>query len=217
MPSKTIERADAWRATARPVTAALTEGRVIAAARDGEVVVNDGRGDRPARRAASCLVAPQADDRVLVSTNDLGEAFVVSVLERALPTTLKIEPADTADMALAADRLRLVGRARLVLLGRTLRLHAESTSIRGRLVRLVGDTLAGVGKTLQLTAQRLERHADQSVEVARTSTRVVHETDTAKAGTLLQQTEGIATLTSGQTVLTARKEVRIDGERIVMG
>lgn len=204
-------------APARPVGATLSEARVVAAGSDGEVVVNDGRGDRPARRAASCLVAPRPGDRVLASVNDLGEAFVVSVLERALPAALQIEPSDTDDMVVTAGRLRLVGRSRLALVARTLRLHAGTTAVHARLVRLVGEAIAGVAGTLQLTARRLERYADQAVEVARTSTRVVDGIDTHRAGTLVQQTEGVATLTSGQTVLTARKEVRIDGERIVMG
>lgn len=65
---------------------------------------------RAARLGASCLLRPQAGDRVLVWSDD-GDCWILVVLERADRESPAVLATDAAHLALRADRIALTGRA----------------------------------------------------------------------------------------------------------
>jgi hypothetical protein len=75
------------------------------------LVVCTARGEFRARRAVSCLVAPEAGDLVLLATAGEAGCFVLAVLERgarSTPTRLVVE--GDVDVVAAGGRLALAAR-----------------------------------------------------------------------------------------------------------
>jgi hypothetical protein len=70
---------------------------------------------------------------------------------------------------------------------------------------------------LRAVAQRVEMTAEILVSALGSRNAVVRETDVLRAGSTLSQVEGVAASQTGSFVVTARKDVRMDAERISLG
>lgn len=194
--------------------AVLTEARTVTAE---PLVVEIGNRHWPSACAASCLVPPAVGDRVLASRNGRDEVFVIAVLERFSNGPLPLEAPDSDSLSVRAGVISMKASSSLDLKAPEMEIRAARLSFRSRLMRFAGRTIAQIAETIQSTATRMESHADTQIDTARMATRLVRETEIRKSGTLLEETSGVATQTADQLVLGAHREVRIDGERIVMG
>ena len=101
------------RMTGRPPT--LVYGRVVRSDREGDtehvvVVVDDTLRVVRAQRAASCLLVPCTNDRVLLSEAD--SSFVLSVLERTGEEDAQLTIDGDAELSARGGRLRLQGKQR---------------------------------------------------------------------------------------------------------
>ncbi len=183
-------------------------------------------GELRARRALSCLVWPEVDDRVLTSVGLTDEPFLIAVLERpsgtplrlVLPRETQIEVAAGGGMSLKVDgTLDLgtqatlsLGGPKVVVRGGTLTLAAQRLSVIARealatlrISRLIGDLIEATAECLHL---RLDR-----------SRRTVRDLDQVHAGTLELHAEQLAHLQCDTLVATAQRLVKIDGEQIHLG
>lgn len=172
-------------------------------------IETDGGEAVVARQAASCLLAPAIGDRVLVHVGGR-EAFILAVLEReservaelgvpgAVDAVLSVSgrlDIKAAALAFAAPRIDLLSRA-LLQIGENL------TSNFRRVSETVVDKVIGA-RTITMTAQ--------------SRTTAVKEVDVLEAGTLVQTVESVATQNSEIALITAKRDVRLDGERVSVG
>jgi len=184
------------------VTLTMSDTDLALKTEDGEEIF--------ARQAGSCLLAPAVGDKVLVYA--AGEdAFVLAVLVRA-------EASRTPEVAVpGASSLKIAAQDELELSGKTLRFKA------GKLAMLT-DVLAQSAGAVTLHAKSVVETIAEKFSSTRTltvkaenRTTTIEKTDTVSAGTRVQKVEGVSLQNSEITLINAKQDVRVDGERISLG
>lgn len=212
-----MARLTAPRATPHgPRDPALAVARAVTV--DGETVglLTDAGVRATATRAASCLLHAAPGDRLLVTDPGDGAWRILAVLDRAAaPATLSV--AGAPETRLDAARLRLEGGESVTVATPDLAVDARRATLRAHAARAIGELLGAAAGTLEIAAERLHSVAQSVLVRAGSHTRSTEGVDTVVAGHLLRRAEGAATLTAEQAIVTARGDVRIDGERINLG
>jgi len=200
----------------------LTTG-VVKGIGGGAVMIDTGEGVFTAAVAVSCLVSPAPGDKALICRID-GLVYVLAILERppaqgttlSFPGDLRINaPNGRVEIAGSEATLRAAKKTRLI--SRDLRLTAENSSLHA--VSFRGQTRDVEWRTgrAAVLAKTLDTMAERVVQSAKTVVRLVEEVETLRIGNLVQTVKNILTMNAKNTVMTARKEMTIDGERIHMG
>jgi hypothetical protein len=200
-------------------------GRVIARDDDGSYRVDcDGRPWR-ARRAASCLLAPQEGDEVLISGPDASRVYLIAVVEQADPAHARLELAGDVALVSTDGSVALESPREVLLRGdAAVRVETDKLSLRAGDARLVADRIRYVAKELQATvgATRLigksyEAMLDRVTLVSRLSFRTTEEVEQVRAGTLDYQADQAARLHGNYTMVTGGELVKVDAKQIHMG
>lgn len=180
------------------------------------IVVATGEAPARASRAASCLVAPEPGDTVLLCTTGT-DTFVVAVLSRAAPSDLSLTPADCDRLVLSADGVRLAA-------GSELEVSAPSLAVHVRAARMVADVATLLGRLITLAGERLRTTVDVQETAARlqsaklgTRISIVDGSDVHEAATVSQRVAGTLTSHAGAAVLTAATDIRLDAQRVSVG
>jgi hypothetical protein len=168
------------------------------------------------RQAATCLVAPEPADIVLLQGAP-PLAFVVAILLRASGVPLVITTPGDEGLVLRAGQITIDAGTRLNLTAPQAILTLDQVTLRSRAAILVTQTAAMATGLLRAVAQRVEMTAEILVSALGSRNAVVRETDVLRAGSTLSQVEGVAASQTGSFVVTARKDVRMDAERISLG
>ncbi|WP_454915554.1 DUF3540 domain-containing protein [Xanthobacter sediminis] len=200
----------------RPAAPGLVQGRVFAldAAQTVGVAIGDDRVW--AQRSLSCLLVPEAGDRVLVARVD-GEAFVLAVLDRLLPDTMTLSVPNARHVVLSAPDITLQAGDRLAMRGREATLDGGNVRILAASFSLVGRMATFVADLLRTTARHSETVAEQVTMQAGERTTRVKGTDVSEVGTHVQHVEQISLETAHSAVLTAKEDLRFDGTRVTVG
>jgi hypothetical protein len=188
------------------------------------VVVDTGDSIVKAAIAFSCLIAPEADDVVLLSHTD-GEWYALAILERPGGNDAALEfpgnvamsaPNGTVDVHSSAD-LRLSSAAATQMVSK--RMHVASDTIAvgaDRIVTRASETESHVGR-VQIFADAIDSVVKRVTQHADTVMRWVKQVETLSLGSFIQHVRQSMMSHSDQVVMTAKRDVRIDGERIHMG
>lgn len=179
-----------------------------------------------ARVAASCLLAPEVGDAVLLSVPTRGPSYVLAVLERRsdAPARLRVEGGDVQIDA-PDGRLSMssphgvdaISGADMRFVSRELDVTAEEARVS--FSSLVSDTrtlLARVGvadaafDALETTATRLTQRLVRSY-------RFIEDQEVVRAGSLDTRARESLVLRAKDALVNARRLVRLDGEQIHLG
>ena len=178
-----------------------------------------------ANMAFSCLVKPRPEDVVLVSLLD-AEYTVLAILQRdahrqdvelQFPADLRIDAPNGAidlsagtDLGMqASDRAQIVAKNTGVL-SQTVDLNARSLSAESRDAHLQASNLHLFAEACDSVFGRVTQRAENVM-------RWVEGVETLSLGSFIQNVRKSFTCRSSQAILTARQDMRIDGERIHMG
>ncbi|MBI4952626.1 MAG: DUF3540 domain-containing protein [Myxococcales bacterium] len=178
----------------------------------------------PARRAKSCLVAPDVGDRVLCAVE--GDAvFVLAVLEGAPGAATRVSAdgdlklqATTGRLTLgASEGIDLVTGKTVGVTGGAVHVRAQTGSVAveelGFLSRLVR---AEVGR-VALLAEHVDSTVTRIVQRAKRAFRFVEEVEQVRAGTLDLRAENLAAIRADNTLVTARVLAKIDAAQVHIG
>jgi hypothetical protein len=177
-----------------------------------------------ARRAKSCLVAPDAGDRVLCAV-ERDAVYVLAVLEgrdRA-PTRVVAEgdlrlQAPTGRIGLSAsDGVDLVGGRDVAITSGELSLQAKRGSIALEELGYVGRSLSAKVSKVSLLAEQLDTRLSRWIQRVKRAFRFVEEIEQVRAGTVDVRAERLAALRGDHTVVSARTLAKIDGEQVHIG
>jgi hypothetical protein len=193
-----------------PAETALETGTVMALVTEQEAMVTLTDGEQiHAVQATSCLLAPVIGDSVLVFRGP-EQAFMLSVLTRTRDVTAEIGVTGAKDVALKTD-----GR---------LALSAPDVQVSARRMTILTDSLMQTGRKLVSNFNRsLETYVDKMLNArtitttAQSRSSAIKETETLKAGILVQNIDSVATQNSEISMITAEEDVRLDGKRVSVG
>lgn len=191
---------------------------------DDGVILETEFGVIKAGIAFSCLVAPQCGDRVLFSKSAL-ECFVLAVLERETKQDMALDfPANVVINANSGNVTVKSGKnLDIIAAGKNSFLSTEMSIVSGEMnvatpklttriqdmtsyldnVKVFVDTLTQVSKFINQRADNIVRW--------------VEGVETLNIGCLVQNVRKSMTSHAHQASITAKTDIRIDGERIHMG
>jgi hypothetical protein len=206
-----MELAAAPRAELMVVTVQAAELQVGG---DVHFQIADGLG---AGRAASCMLEPRAGDLVLIAVSAGADPIIVAVLNRDSNAAATLSVPGTVGLRLAAPEIALSASGALTADVHSIAVNAEVGRFAIRTSRVFGDMAFVALNTLEAIYTKLQIYADKLITKAGSSLRIVDDTDSSIASTMLVQAKQTYSLQSTQTILTSTHDTRIDGERISMG
>ncbi|WP_413731712.1 DUF3540 domain-containing protein [Sodalis sp. RH20] len=191
-------------------------GRVVNLLPDGCYIVRHEQRGWQCRRAASCLLAPQPGDTVLVAGNR-AQLWLLAVLDRAdtlSPWSLTV----AGDLHIAArGELSLHGAERLALRAPALDIGADRGECRIGRMRYQGKSLSARVDVGCIVGKRLESVWRTLVHISHRWLRKVTQTEHARVGQLDYQAADYARLHGRNLMITADAVTKIDAEHIHMG
>jgi hypothetical protein len=197
----------------------------VTAAAGCTFTVSAASGDHEARRAVSCLVAPEVGDEVLLAAAQDGRAWILAVLERREGAPVKLETDGDLAVRLRKGRFSVSAQE-----GIDLATAGEMTQAAGRLhvtaaeagIRL--DRLSYLGRLAHAEIERVKVFAgsldavlDRFWQKVKRSYRFVEEVDHLRAEQIDYAAEKNAHLRGRNALVTAEQLVKVDAEQIHLG
>jgi hypothetical protein len=202
----------------------LEYGRVIGS-EDRFFTVETDRAEVKAAKSVSCLVEPLPGDTVLVSQTASGKCYVLSILEREDqgPTSLVFD--GDVDLKAREGRLRLAAQEGIDLVSAkdTSLISAQLSvnSVQGEVsiqhLSFFGNFLQGQIQKIKLIGQACDSFFERVSQRVKRCYRRVEELEQLTAGQLNYRVKKLMSLRGKYSVLTAEEDVRIDGDKILMG
>jgi hypothetical protein len=193
-------------------------GEVIAVGTQ-HLSVRTALADLPARRAASCLLAPAVGDRVLLAVEERGDAFVLAILEQRDPgaAVLSVE----GDLTLRSVRGKVAVAAQEgidLVTGAAARIMASAVDVEAveTLSVLGGAVKAELGK-VKMYAATLDAFFERVSQRAKRSFRTVEELDQVRAQHIDYAASANVQIRGENALVTAHDLAKINGDQVHIG
>ncbi len=182
-------------------------------------------GEVRCHRAVSCLVEPKLDDTVLVAAADDGRAWVLAVLDRddrqttrvAVEGDLELRLRDGSFTVAAQNGVGIVAGQEVSVVSGRFHLNAVNGSVALQRLTYVGRLLHSEIERVKSFADTLDSVLGRLSQRVKRSYRTVEELEQLKARQLDVQVETTMSLRGENTLVTAEKLVKVDGEQIHLG
>ncbi|MGK3985912.1 DUF3540 domain-containing protein [Sorangium sp. So ce136] len=190
----------------------------------GMVEVRFMSGSCEARRAKSCLVAPEVGDTVLCAIEPEG-AFVLVVLEGSDGAPTKLVADGDVEVQARGGRVTLcaskgvdiVSGGDVAMTSAELHVRATKGSLGIDELRYFGRLVQAEVTKLALVAQQVDSVLTRLTQRAKRVFRFVEELDQTRAGTVDVRAQEMVALRGENTVISARVLAKVDGEQIHIG
>lgn len=210
--------------SAKTIAPALEYARVLSQGADGHHIETP-FGTMRARRAASCLLAPEPGDLILVSLDMSGAAWILAVLERAGdgPSRLSVTGnatfcAEGGSLTLSSSRdMSLNCEGTLTSASRELAIHAERADAAIGIASLMARTVKTQAKRVRTVARLIETTCRELTERLVRGARIVQEHHEEQAASKRVLVEETLSLHAKNHTILAEEEVVVNAERINMG
>jgi Protein of unknown function (DUF3540) len=199
----------------------------------GEVVAADGArfevqaGDALlyAKRAVSCLVAPEVGDAVLLSSEAGGPCYILAILERdegrdasiALDGNLSIALPSGRFTVAAQEGVDLVSAQQVSIAAGRLELHAVDGDVTLERLTLLSTYVRAELDRVRLLSETLDAELERLSVRAKRSYRTVEELDQVKAEQIDYTAEKVMNLHGHSTLVTAEELVKVDAAQVHVG
>ena len=177
------------------------------------------------RQAASCLLAPQAGDQVLISGPDATRVYLIAVVEQADPSSAQLETA--GDVVLrsrggsvsleSTQAVRLAGQASVSIDTASLKLQAKDAYCVAEQMKYLGAEVTATVGTTRLVGKVYEAVMDRLSFLSRVTFRAAEEVEHVRAGSLDYRADKSARLHASYTMVTGENLVKVDAKQIHMG
>lgn len=198
------------------------EGELVAV--EGPVLsVRVSAGIVEARRAVSCLVAPEPRDRVLVAIGS-SATWVLAVLEREAEEALRLST--ERDLRVEAQGRLVLGAKEGVdvatpegirLASKTATIDAVETTVVSERFSLLAGLVRAESKTVHAVLGVLDSTLERLSQRVKRAYRFVEEMDVTRAGQIDYRADDVASLRARHTVMAADELVKVDGKQIHLG
>lgn len=201
-------------------------GTLAARLPDGQFAVDDEAGVRwTCRRAASCLLRPEVGDTVMLSGPDRARVYLIAVIEQADASTSRVEAPGHLTLAAgngavaieSAQDLHLRSAGTLRMRGAQWALKAAQGDCQVERMRYTGQAVDATVGRMRLLGKMFETLADRVVLMARSTFRLVDETEQVRAGHLDCEATDTVRIHGHHTVVTGKALVKVDAAQIHVG
>ena len=192
---------------------------------NGDFTVECDGHDWRARQAASCLLAPQPGDQVLISGPDATRVYLIAVVEQADPRSARLETA--GDMVLRSrdgsvsleseQVVRLAGQGSVSIDTATLKVRAKDAHCVAEQMKYVAAEVTATVGTTRLVGKVYEAVMDRLSFLSRVTFRAAEEVEHVRAGSLDYRADKSARVHASYTMVTGENLVKVDAKQIHMG
>lgn len=213
-------------ARVREQTAAFQEsGTVVAEEAGASLSVRTDSGTYLARRAFSCLVEPMVGDVVLLSGLPDGTCYVLAVLKREADAPARLVADGDLEVRLpqgrfvvaAQEGVDLVSAQEISVTAGGIRVTATEGNVVMRQLHVLGSFVRAEFDKIKVLAESCDSAFDRLLQRMKRSYRFVEEHDQVRAAQIDYVAQNNATLRGGNTLVTAKDLVKVDGEQIHLG
>jgi hypothetical protein len=169
-----------------------------------------------AAKAFSCLVEPQPGDIVLFSREPGRKNHILSITERPddVNASLKFPGEVTLN---AAQGLNLSSAQDITLASEQITVLASTGLLSIDSLNAVGTKLMAKIDHVQTVAETVETVAGQLLQKLKNSFRLVEGVDQTRAQDVITTVRNLYSMRSKQAAILAKKDIKVDAERIHMG
>ncbi len=178
--------------------------------------VRSTNGHYSARRAKSCLLAPEVGDSVLLCTNDLGHCYILTVLDGAEDSGT-LEMNGDLDLQVNNGSLHLSADNELSMGAAAIRITADRGSATLKHFSCLVDTITGQFRTLSLAAENCLNSFHSLTQRLGAFFRSTEGHEEIQAGSTRVLVEDTHVLHCKNSVLMAEEDARIDADQIQLG
>lgn len=188
-------------------------------------VIMTGHGSYRAKRALSCLIRPQVDDRVLLSVDSEGDAYILAVLARSGESAVQLAFDGDVRVNVPHGRLNIASQEGIDLASagaiNTISEELHLNAVKGRM-HIQDGAYQGTFFEARLArvrwfAQQVDTLVDRLTQRAKRIYRQVDEFEQVRAGRMDCLVKKLLSFRSRYTIMTAKEDVKVDGERIHIG
>ena len=180
-----------------------------------------------AQKAAGCLLLPEPGDVVLLSLDDEGVCFVLSVLERGGEKPVKNRIAidgstdlhvQHGDLSITSDRdINLASDKNITCITDRITIQAQKGRAVLKHMTVLGQVLINQAQKIKSIAGSAEYMYKRLTQRLGNSYRYVAEHDEIQSNTTRRVVEDLMTVQTGNTCHLAEETIKIDAEHINLG
>ena len=182
-------------------------------------------GHYRAIRAFSCIVEPIVADTVLFSIDERLQCHILSIIERGdnkntqlvFPGDVTINVVQGQVIIQAKKSLNMVSDEEINMASRNYSLIATKALFNIDKLTALGSTLVSKINSVRTIANAVETVADHWVQKLKNSFRQVEGVDQLKTKDSIHTVKNLYSMRSKQAAVLAKKDIKIDAERIHMG
>jgi len=193
---------------------------------DNEIYMVETRsGTYEARQAASCLITPRQNDKVLLMGDFSEGLYILAVLERAAGQKQTLSFQGDVDLTVKSGRLtissgqgmRFASARDIDFASPELNVHSLQGEVHIHRLLFSGNFWMGQVEKIRLIVTAFDSLIERLTQRVKRSYRTVEEIDQLKAGRLDYLVDKLLSLRGKYSMFTAKEDVKIDAERIHMG
>jgi hypothetical protein len=195
----------------REETGVFESTGTVTAIGEGTFDVRVGQGYYAARRAVSCLVAPELGDLVLLAGPTSRDLYVLAVLERTSGPHARIKSDGDLTVELRSGHFTIAAAEGVDLVSsKSLSFAADRILARAREGSLLVSSMTVIAEAVDSTLERLSQTIKRAY-------RRVMDLDQLRAGHIDYAADGNVRLHGENTLITARELVKSDAKQIHLG
>ncbi len=204
------------RAKIRDIVQPALEYGVIAAPCEGGFVVTSEQGIVNAGVAVSCLVTPEPGDVVLISMDESGCSYVLSILERSKRAQKGTELSFDGDLSVRVNggRMSLASDESLSFASKDFELTAGKGRVTIEKVSFFGRLVESNIEKIKVVAETLDSIVRRAVQRFTSTYRYVEEHEEVQSASTRMIVDGTLTMHTKNTMHIAEGHVKIDAEQI---
>lgn len=212
--------------TTEPLQPFLEYGRVEIDT-EGALYVQCAYGPVTAVPAASCLVEPRAGDKVLVSLDESGSAYILSILEHesdsVAPTRITFDSqvemrVNNGGLILSADAdVSLASGAKMNMAADQIAVCADKGDVVVRRMSFSARALKSTVKRISIVADKVENSFRRLTQRLQDTFRYVENQEEVQAGNTRYLVADTLTMNAKNSIHMAEEVVTINAEQVHLG
>ena len=187
-------------------------------------MVQTATGVSRASLAFSCLVVPEPGDKVLLQSAD-HQLYILAILERTQECETRLIAEGDVSLASrdgsvdirAKSKVSMASADGISLTSRDVGIASLNTQLHSQKLALRGEQMESQWREVRTITDAWHLVADTMTEKLKNAFRKVDGTNQQTSHNHLQQVDETLSMRSKHAVITSRKDMKIDGERIHMG
>lgn len=178
-----------------------------------------------AKRAFGCAVRPERGDLVLYTEGRQGKNYILTVLERSegedatmqFPGNLRIQVQNGGLKCAAQKEIGFTSGKQVSLASPTVSLTAMKGHLNIEKTHFFGKFTTIRLKQIKLVSDSIDTIVERWSLLARNCYRCIRGADHLQSTNLIHRIKNLLTIRSKQSIITAQKDAKFDGERLHLG